>query len=369
MLARIADLVIRRRRAVLVGAVVVFALGGAIGGGVAEHLSAGGFDDPSSESYQADQILLDRFDAGMPNIVLLVTAPGTPGGEVPAVDAPDAEAAGLALTAQLDAIPEVTNVVSYWSIGKQAPLRSQDGTHALVIGRILGTQDQVDERIREIVPQLEGAGGVLEVEITGYAEIFHQVSEQIESRPRPGRDDRPAHHAAPAAVRLPRRGRRRPAPRHRRPLRGRHVPRAARPSPRSPRCRSSPSTSRRRWASACRSTTPSSSSTASGRSSGTDTSPPRPSAARSAPPDAPWRSRAGTVAASLLALLVFPIAFLKSFAYAGVAVAGLAGLFSVVVLPAMLAALGHRVNALPLRRRRGRSAPRRRASGTGRPCG
>ena len=58
-----------------------------------------------------------------------------------------------------------------------------------------------------------------------------------------------------------------------------------------------------------------------------------------------------TVAASLCALLVFPIAFLRSFAYAGVAVALLAGLFSVVVLPAILAVLGHRVNALTLWRR------------------
>ena len=58
-----------------------------------------------------------------------------------------------------------------------------------------------------------------------------------------------------------------------------------------------------------------------------------------------------TVAASLCAMLVFPIAFLRSFAYAGVAVALLAGLFSVVVLPAILVLLGHRVNALTLWRR------------------
>ena len=53
-----------------------------------------------------------------------------------------------------------------------------------------------------------------------------------------------------------------------------------------------------------------------------------------------------TVAASLCALLVFPLAFLRSFAYAGVAVAFLAGFFSVVVLPAMLGALGHRIDSL-----------------------
>jgi RND superfamily putative drug exporter len=58
-----------------------------------------------------------------------------------------------------------------------------------------------------------------------------------------------------------------------------------------------------------------------------------------------------TVAASLCALLVFPLAFLRSFAYAGVAVAALAGIYAVVVLPAMLAALGHRIDALTLWKR------------------
>src|SRR3546814_327463 len=58
-----------------------------------------------------------------------------------------------------------------------------------------------------------------------------------------------------------------------------------------------------------------------------------------------------TVAASLCALLVFPLAFLRSFAYAGVVVAFLAGAFSVVVLPAILAVLGRRVDALTIFRR------------------
>jgi RND superfamily putative drug exporter len=58
-----------------------------------------------------------------------------------------------------------------------------------------------------------------------------------------------------------------------------------------------------------------------------------------------------TVAASLSALLVFPLAFLRSFAYAGVAVAFLAGVFSVVVLPAILALLGRRVDGLTIFKR------------------
>jgi len=71
-----------------------------------------------------------------------------------------------------------------------------------------------------------------------------------------------------------------------------------------------------------------------------------------------------TVAASLCALLVFDIAFLKSFAYAGLAVSALAGLYAVVVLPAMLAALGPKIDAWPVRKRRTRAA-RAEAEATG----
>jgi RND superfamily putative drug exporter len=61
-----------------------------------------------------------------------------------------------------------------------------------------------------------------------------------------------------------------------------------------------------------------------------------------------------TVAISLSAMLVFDLAFLRSFAYAGLVTAAMVGVLAVVVLPAMLATLGHRVDALPVGRRRSR---------------
>ena len=72
-----------------------------------------------------------------------------------------------------------------------------------------------------------------------------------------------------------------------------------------------------------------------------------------------------TVAISLAALLIFPMFFLRLFAYAGIAVVVLALLGAIVVLPAMLAALGHRVDRFALRRKppkegwRGHVAPHR----------
>ena len=60
---------------------------------------------------------------------------------------------------------------------------------------------------------------------------------------------------------------------------------------------------------------------------------------------------AATVAVALGAMLVFPLYFLRSFAYAGIGVVLVAMLAAVVSLPALLAVLGPRINAGRLRRR------------------
>ncbi|MEV6382417.1 MMPL family transporter [Streptomyces sp. NPDC051773] len=59
-----------------------------------------------------------------------------------------------------------------------------------------------------------------------------------------------------------------------------------------------------------------------------------------------------TVAVALAGLTLFPSTFLKSMSYGGVAAVLLSVLFSLVALPAVLAVLGPKVNALPLRRRK-----------------
>jgi RND superfamily putative drug exporter len=51
------------------------------------------------------------------------------------------------------------------------------------------------------------------------------------------------------------------------------------------------------------------------------------------------------VMAALAALLVFPLYFLRSFGYAGMGVVAIAAFGALVLLPALLAVLGHRVNA------------------------
>src|SRR5680860_1446349 len=176
MLRRLGRFTVRRRKTVLVASALFFAAAGVFGGPVAESLTSGGFDDPSSESSRAGEAVEERFGVDDPDVLLLVTAPP---GET--VDDPDVAAAGTALTDELAAEADVTDVASYWSLGNVPPLRSDAGRQAMVLGAIQGDDDAVDERIEELSPEYTRARGTVTVAVGGNAFVFRQVGTQIEN--------------------------------------------------------------------------------------------------------------------------------------------------------------------------------------------
>src|SRR6266571_3458232 len=121
---------VARRRWILAVTLLFVAVAGAVGGGVAKHLSSGGFTDPSAESTRAAIALDAVFHTGTPNLLLLVTAKSG------SVDSAAVAAEGSALTAELAAQPGIGNVASYWSLGNAPPLRSTNGSQAVVLARI-----------------------------------------------------------------------------------------------------------------------------------------------------------------------------------------------------------------------------------------
>jgi RND superfamily putative drug exporter len=173
MLARLAAVAVVRRRLILLLAVVFLAFAGALGGGVANELSGGGFDDPKAPSEQAAGLLRDQFHTGEPNLLLLITAPGS-------VDDASVAAAGRRVAARLAAEPDVSQVVSYWSAGKAPTLRSRDGHKALVLARITGSSDNMVNRAAELQPLYSGTVEGLQVRVGGMAETFNEVGTTIE---------------------------------------------------------------------------------------------------------------------------------------------------------------------------------------------
>jgi RND superfamily putative drug exporter len=176
MFSRIGHFTVRRRRLVLALTVLVVILAGVVGGGVFERLSNGGFADPGAESSRAADLLEDEFGAGAPNVVLLVTAND---GDV---DSPAVADVGQALTQELADYPQADDVVSYWSLGSPPPLRSEDGTEALVVGRLAGDQDEWQDVADGLADEFNGdrADGAVTVAVGGPVEIFNQIGETIE---------------------------------------------------------------------------------------------------------------------------------------------------------------------------------------------
>jgi RND superfamily putative drug exporter len=133
MISSVTTAVVRRHRLVLALTTVALIVAGVVGGGVFAKLSSGGFEDPASASARGYAALDKTFHTAAPNVVLLVTASA-------GVDDPANRARGLALTDRLAGTAGTRQVSSYWSTGGAVPLRSRDGTSALVLGR----QDSAD---------------------------------------------------------------------------------------------------------------------------------------------------------------------------------------------------------------------------------
>ena len=172
MFDQLGTFVVRRRKWVVALTILFAIAAGAIGGGVAERLSNGGFDDPNAEAVTAADALEGEFGVSNPNIVLVVDA-GT------SVDAQPVQREGLALTEELASEEGVEQVISYWSTGIPA-FKSEDGTRALVAGVIAGDEDTVNDRVEELSETYSRESDGLTVTVGGFAEVFRQVGETIE---------------------------------------------------------------------------------------------------------------------------------------------------------------------------------------------
>ncbi|WP_131784707.1 MMPL family transporter [Protofrankia symbiont of Coriaria ruscifolia] len=171
MFASLARLVTRRPRLVLLVTLLLVGAAAVVGVGAFGKLQTGGFDDPRSDSTRADHAVEERF-GGQPNLVLLVTA------RAGAVDAPDVTAAGKEVARTLAAEPGVGRVVSYWDVGGP-PLRSESGKHALVLASV--DDDDVAAKLVSRYERAADAPGPVTVTPGGFATIGENINDQVTS--------------------------------------------------------------------------------------------------------------------------------------------------------------------------------------------
>ncbi|MEU9606004.1 MMPL family transporter [Streptomyces sp. NPDC048057] len=172
MFERIAELTIRRSKPVLVVAALLVVLMGAVGAGAFGKLAGGGFDDPAAESTRAGQVIDEEF-GGETNLVLLARA------EEGRVDAPAAQRSGRDLVAALQKEPGLTNVVSYWDAQNPA-LRSEDGREAMVLLHVEGEEKEQQEAVERLVDTHAGSReDGLTVRAGGAAAVSSDLSTQV----------------------------------------------------------------------------------------------------------------------------------------------------------------------------------------------
>ena len=165
MFGRLGTFVVRHARLVLAASLVILAAVAFVGVGAFSKLQTGGFDDPDAESTAAAELLEQRF-GGESDLVFVVRA------ETGTVDDEPAAEAGGALTDRLAADPALSHVTSYWVTGAQS-MKSVDGTQALVVANI------ADGDAGSIAAAYAGDAGAVQVIVGGPAVAGTDIDEQV----------------------------------------------------------------------------------------------------------------------------------------------------------------------------------------------
>ncbi|MFI8501563.1 MMPL family transporter [Streptomyces sp. NPDC085524] len=147
MYPRAGVFVTRRPRLVLLAALVFLVLSAVFGASSAGRLKTQGYDDPRSESSRAARVAAEHLGAS-PNLVVVAQ---TRGGYV---DDPAERRAGEALVKRLAARPHVSAVSSYWTTGDAAELRSRDGHSAMIVAHVDGDGERLAERVEGLRDEL-----------------------------------------------------------------------------------------------------------------------------------------------------------------------------------------------------------------------
>jgi len=171
----LASLLVRRAWAVVAATLVLVAVAGVFGASAESRLSTGGFTDSSWESSRAIAELRDQFHTTTPNIVVLVSAHD---GVV--TDAPIARA-GLDVTRKLAAEPGVGGVTSLWSTPGDLALASSDGRQALIVGEAGGDENTARATASRVATDLDGSEGPVTVTAGGQAIAEANIAQQSAS--------------------------------------------------------------------------------------------------------------------------------------------------------------------------------------------
>jgi uncharacterized membrane protein YdfJ with MMPL/SSD domain len=175
LLQRIARVAIVAPRRTITIAVLVLLGAGIFGIPVANSLSAGGFQDPSSESARAAALLTDKFGQGDVQLLFIVSAPD-------GITSAAARAVGVEISDQLSRSAHVTSVTSAWTAppAAAASLISKDGKAGLIVAGISGGETDSQHYASALSDQFAHDRNGVSVRAGGIAMVNAQITEHAQ---------------------------------------------------------------------------------------------------------------------------------------------------------------------------------------------
>jgi putative drug exporter of the RND superfamily len=140
---RLGRQVVTRARLILAVSALALVISAFLGVGAFARLLSGGFDDPASASSRA-KVLLDRDFGGDPDLIFLVHA------RTGSVDSTAVTTTGRALARRLTGDARLRGVTSYWTT-RSAGLRSVDGRDALILAHVVGDDQTADTNAKALL--------------------------------------------------------------------------------------------------------------------------------------------------------------------------------------------------------------------------
>lgn len=168
--------IVRRSKVVLLAFVVITLTAGAVGSLVFGNLDSGGYSDKNSESAKATQYIIKKFHVQEPIVTLVVDS---------TAGVTDAQVAvkATALEKEIQAVKGVSKTYSYWSTGGAPTMRSTDGKAGFILVYAdLKADDwsgfeSLGERIQS---RFDGTYQGLDVYAGGAGVITHAINHKIE---------------------------------------------------------------------------------------------------------------------------------------------------------------------------------------------
>lgn len=175
LLRRIAELAIAAPARTITIAALVMVAAGIFGIPVANSLSAGGLQDPTSESARATKLLTDKFGQGDVQLLFIVS-------DRDGATSTAARAVGTDIADQLGRSAHVTSVTSAWTAppATAASLVSTDGRSGLIVAGIGGGETDSQKYADALSQRFAHDRNGVTVRSGGVAMVNAQITEQAQ---------------------------------------------------------------------------------------------------------------------------------------------------------------------------------------------